>query len=277
MINFIEKILSYIKTKRQIREKVTNHTVLLADYPRCGIGWIRYMLATALHYNATGMLKKLSNSEMYVYAPTLAAIDEKLKPYYYKEDYYLLKTHHKYYDNFRKAIIIYRDPYPTIKSYYTHILMESGRVPVRCTENITLEETFLVVEMKKYIRIYETWSKQVKKNPKSFFLVRYNDLLHYTKELFEKMLVFLEIDYNNLKQAGHLSDIINMYKKTDISVPRFNKQPPEEAFREKEEIFKKIEKVMTEKTLKKIAPQLVERVDELFTEMELMKVKKGEK
>ncbi|OGS43994.1 MAG: hypothetical protein A2539_07670 [Elusimicrobia bacterium RIFOXYD2_FULL_34_15] len=267
----VDKIFGYLKVKKQIKERVTKHTVMLADYPRCGVGWIRFMLGTVLHYNSTEELKKLTKLEMYKYAPTIAGTEKKFEPFYFNGDKYLLKTHYKYFKNFNKAIIIYRNPFDAIKSYYTHLLMETGKVSYKRIGKLSLEETFLLIGVKNYIRTYETWFEQIKRKPKQFLLIKYEDLLKNTEKLLEDMIIFLEIDYGKLKQMRYLTKIANMYKKTDVTMPRENKQYPAVAFKEKEDIFRKVETIFNENILGTISPELLREVNKLFLKMELIK------
>jgi hypothetical protein len=268
---FLHKSLGKIFYHKQIKSRVDKFTVLLADYPRCGIGWLRFVIATVLHYYHTGGFRKLSSSEMYTYVPTLAG-REIYKPFYFNGRYSLLKTHYKYIPDFRQAIIIYRNPFDAIRSYYTHKLMEEGDIVCKNFAGFTKEESFLIVQIQEYIDYYEGWLRPLILYPDCYLMIKYEDLLKKTKELFKKIFEFLKIDILCLS-SERFDKLVKMYNRTDVSIPLERKKEPNEAFRIKFDIFRQIQPRMTKDTLYRFNPNLVRRLDDFMQKIDSLRYK----
>jgi len=256
---FLRKITRRFFYRMQIRSRVDECTVMFADYPRCGIGWLRFAAATALHYYHTGEFRKLSHSEMYTYVPTLAG-REKYKPFYFNGQYSLLKTHREYVSDFKRAVIICRDPFRAIQSYYVHKLMEEGHITCRCLAGLTKEESFLIAQVQEYINFHESWLLQVFMHPDCYLVIKYEDLLRDTEKLFEEIFAFIKIDITNFPPGG-LNKLVEMYQRRDVSVPLIGKKAPDEAFRIKFDILRQIEPLMTKEALKRLDSGLKKRLD----------------
>lgn len=268
---FLHRHLRKIFYNIQIKSRVDDYTVLLADYPRCGIGWLRFVIATVLHYQCVGEFRKLSHSQMYKYTPTLAG-REKYAPFYFNGKYSLLKTHLSCMPQFKRGIIIYRNPFEAIKSFYTHKLMEEGEVVCVTTHNINKEESFLLREIREYINFYETWMKQIIRYPQNHLLIKYEDLLINTKGLFEAIFKFLRIDITNFPQEG-LNTLAEMYKRTDVSTPLIGKRDLSEALTIKFNIFKGLEQVFTKDSLLRLDSCLGKQVDSVIARLDTLRCK----
>ncbi len=256
----------WFKTKRHVRGKVDPKTIMLADYPRCGISWIRYLLATTLHYRTSGEVRKLSLKEVYAYVPTLVG-DEKDKRFYFNGENSLLRTHHRYYDKFKQAIVIYRDPYTTLRSHFTHLVMEGEKIGYNALRGLSIEETFLKMEAREFLIYYESWIRQVIARPDSFLLIKYEDLLAHTEPIFKKMLSFVKID-DTAMSPDVISEIAGMYHKTDITVPLVGKKNPDEAFQMKYDMFTRITPIMSQAVLRRIAPRLERELGNLLEHLD---------
>ncbi|MBN3040444.1 MAG: sulfotransferase domain-containing protein [Candidatus Omnitrophica bacterium] len=264
---------------KQISQRVDENTILLADYPRCGIGWLRFVLSSALHLENKGEILKLNHDQMHKYAPTLAGRVFH-KAYRFGNDYNLLKTHYRYDQRFKKAVVIYRDPFKAIRSYYAHQLMEEGSIITRPYRGLSRDDSFLISQAEDFIRFYQSWLFKLEKDPGNFFLLKYEDLLSNPVELFSGVFDFLNIELN----ARDIDKLANLYRKEDVSTPLNTDKSPEEAFRDKAEIINRITPVMTSENLKRLNPGLEERLnqvmiklDSLRKRIELKKVKINEK
>lgn len=255
----------------QIKSRVDDYTVLLADYPRCGIGWLRFVIATVLHYQCAGEFRKLSPWEMYKYTPTLADKGS-YAPFYFNGRYSLLKTHLGHTPQFKRGVIIYRNPFDAIKSFYAHKLMEEGEVVCVTTRDINKEESFLLREIREYINFYETWMKQIILYPQNYLLIKYEDLLINTAGLFETIFKFLMIDITNLPQGG-LNTLAEMYKRTDVSTPLIGKRDLKEAVDIKLNIFNRLENVFTSDNLFRLDSCLGKQVDSVISRLDTLRCK----
>lgn len=268
---FLYKSLSRTFYRQQIKSRVDDNTVMLADYPRCGIGWLRFAIATFLHYQKSGEFRKLAPAEMYIYVPTLAG-REKYQPFYFNGRRSLLKTHHQYTPEFRQAVIIYRNPYEAVRSYYTHKLMEEGVIICPARDGLKQPECFLADQIGEYINFYSGWLEQASLYPGRYLLVKYEDLLRDSAGLFRGIFNFLKIDITTISEE-EFNALAEMYQRTDVSVPLVGKKLPAEAFRIKSEIFKAVQPVMAPETLSRIDPGLKKQVEAIIEKMDALRLR----
>ncbi len=268
---FLLKLMDLMKMHKEINERVDDNAVIMADFPRCGVGWLRFMIATVLHFRITGEYKKLSFMEMYKYTPTLAG-KEKYAPFYFNNNVTLLKTHRDYNHKFKSALIIYRNPFEAIRSYYTLIKMENSKFYLLGYNNLPEEERFLVKATKEYISFHKTWIEQVKKNPDKFLIVKYEDLLVAADKIMPCILDFLKIKYNDLPQNA-MVEIASMYQRTEVSKPTMKGKTMEDAIIEKKKLFEKLNPIFCEENLKKVVPDLAKKLMDVYQEFEVTQKK----
>jgi len=260
------EVLRKIFYQMKVRECVDDDTIMLADYPRCGIGWFRFVIATVLHYQRRGDFHKLTHSEMYDYAPTLAA-KGKHKPFYFNTTFSLLKTHHNHLSAFKRGVVVYRNPFEAIRSYYTHKTMDEGEIICKDISGLSKEECFLLQEAKNYIDFHKSWLSQIILHPNYYCVIKYEELLQNPAKLFAKVFDFLKIDITNLPDKG-MEELAVMYRRRDVSIPTLEGKDTEGAFRAKFDIFKRIEAVVSKDTLCKLNQNLAKEIRVIVEKMD---------
>ena len=238
----------------QVTSRVDPQTILLADFPRCGMGWIRFLLATVLHYQNTGAFRKLTFDDMYPYAPTLTGREATYQPYRFHGGSHLLKTHAPYHPQFRRAIVIYRNPYEAIRSNYTLDITEEAGSPYGRLRGHSEEETYLVEMAREYITFHESWLSAIRACPSAFLVVKYEDMVTHPLDILRQILSFLALDAA-LPPNG-LEQLASLYTRTDVSPPFRNRLPLEEGLRRKAASFQRLQPIMQPAVLGGIAPEL---------------------
>lgn len=207
-----DKLVSAFLAK-QISIRVDAHTVLLADFPRCGNTWIRYLLATVLHWRETGSISKLSPSEFYHYCPTLAG-QAPHEPYYFGNGTSLLKTHLPHREEFRRGIVTYRNPFESIRSLYVLTCHKSG-ISDQDFHDESRQADFLLKWATTYRDFYTGWADAYRNNPANFQFIKYEELVAHTPFILSAMIRFIglgrDIPDSLIEEVAHL------YSRRDVS------------------------------------------------------------
>ena len=252
----LRKLALRLTFEAQVASRVDRQTILLADFVRCGIGWIRFTVSTVLHYHRTGEFRKLAHAEMYVYTPTLTGRERPYRPFYFNGGESLLKTHDNFHPSFKRAIVIYRNPFDAIRSMYALDHLEAKGSPYARLAGLSDEESYLVERVREYIGFHETWLTPICAHPDLYLVIEYEEMLGSTEAMLTAIFDFLKIDVTSLPSAG-LATLARMYQRTDVTRPLIAEQVGlEEAIRRKLEMFRAIQPVMRRETLHRIDPAL---------------------
>jgi len=199
--------------KQQLAIRVDPKTVLLADFPRCGNTWIRYMLATLLHWRETGTVVKLDAEEFYRYCPTLAG-EESYKPYYFLDNRSFLKTHMEYRPEFRRGIVTYRDPFEATRSLYI-LIDRNNAASEGHAEPVPDPTQFLIKWMNTFHTFYSGWLAAHDKRPADFLFILYDDLVSQTAQSLTAMVEFVGLKEQLTSEV--IEAVSGLYTRRDVS------------------------------------------------------------
>ena len=257
--------------RSQVASRVDAKTILLADFPRCGVGWIRFAMATVLHYHETGEFRKLTHDEMYRYAPTLTGQEKVYRPYHFNGRDNLLKTHYDFHPRFRRAIIIYRNPFDAIRSVYTLDHMEGNGNPYQPLGSLSADESYLVERAREYLRFHESWLVPIVASPDRYLVIKYEEMLELTGEILKACFDFLKIDVSTLPPDGMVR-LAAMYGRTDVTRPfMLQRIELDEAVRRKREMFQAIQPLMAPEAMRRIDPGLAAQLKEVVAKMDAVR------
>lgn len=256
------KVRNRLETRRQIADRVDSDTYLLADVPRCGIGWMRHMVATALHWIATGHKRKFDFLEMYRYVPTMHGQEDLYQPYRHQDRWAYLKTHSRYFPAFERGLVQYRDSYRSLRSQMAMNLMSEGRDALGKAEDPDYQTDFLVDQARRHLSFYESWLEPLQEHPERFMAIRYDELVDQTEPLIRKVFPFISIDPSDLPD-GAITEIAGMYTKEDTGQPEMAGATDEEAWEVKYDLLEKAEEFINRKELERRDPELAGRLAEL--------------
>ncbi len=250
----------------QVARRVNDRTILLADFPRCGIGWIRFAAATVLHYQETRQWRKLSWEEMYRYAPSLSAARD-FTPYRYQGGDNLLKTHYPYHRAFRRGIIIYRNPFDAIRSMFALDHMDGKGNPYATLAGSSPQESYLIGRVKEYLEFHESWLAPITAQPKRYFVVKYEEMLRAAPCVLTRLVAFIGLEGAALPRKA-IDELATMYGRADVSPPMREMLAIDEAMRRKYDYFEQIQPVTTPETLRRLDAGMAQRVDDIVTRMD---------
>lgn len=269
----LRRVVVWLTLHAQVASRVDRHTILLADFVRSGIGWIRFTVATVLHYHRTGEFRKLAHAEMCLYATTLLDPDKTFQPFVFNGQDNLLKTHHEFHPSFRRAIIIYRNPFDAIRSMYALDHVGGRGTPYARIGSLSDEEIYVLERVREYIRFHESWLPPILAHPDRYLVIKYEEMLESTEAVLAAIFTFLNIDVSTLPGCG-LAELATMYSRTEVTRP-VTRHPMEldDAVRLTREAREYIQPVTTADTLRRIDPGLEAQLREVVARMDAVRVR----
>ena len=154
LYNKVRKYKLLHQFSKENNKRLQDDFIMLSDYYRSGVGWWRYMISTAIHFNLYQKLEKLDIQGMYQYSPTIADTAANVNGVKFNNKLFV-KTHYKYHPKIKKAIIFYRNPYDAIKSMYTVELMSGKGNPFRSFGKYNDIETYFIERILEFIEFGE--------------------------------------------------------------------------------------------------------------------------
>ena len=284
---FVRKFISRIIVKavvdtydRERRlQRVDDNTILLADFRRCGVAWLRFTLTTVLHYRATGEFRKLAHRELENYCTTIHG-HETFSPYYFNGGKSFLKTHSHYYPEFRQAIMIYRNSYEAIKSLYTQesytlnniselykfdLFRSTDREQVPLSgdkyDGLSDDESFLFYWSAEYVRHHETWLAAIRERPNDFLVIKYEDMLENCATLLPAMISFAKLDTPPLTRE-QISTLARMYTR------KYSNWPTDEDLSYRDSKFSELGNIICPRELTRLDAALARRIEEIHAELD---------
>lgn len=198
--------LQSVFMRAQMAQRVGPRTILVADFPRCGNTWMRYMLASALHAAASGEVRRMADEpEMIGYVTSLAARNE-FRPYVFAGGTSLLKTHMPHQRCFRRGIVTYRNLFGSLPSLYAMHQWQGDHMPPA--------EEFLLYWADYYLNFYRSWLAAAERHAGDYLFLRYEDMVADMAALFPAVLRFVGIDG---LPDGAAAAIAGLYSKKDVS------------------------------------------------------------
>jgi len=280
---FVVKAVAHTYDRERRRQRVDGKTILLADYPRCGVNWLRFTLTTVLHYRLTGEFRRLAHREMGNYTPTISG-HENYQPSYFNDGMSFVKTHSHYFPEFRRAIMIYRNPYEAIKSIYTQerytldniselldfdlyrgTIRDKLKLPGDKYEGLSEDESFLVYWSKEFVRHHETWLAAIHQRPADFLVVKYEDMLENCAGLLPAIISFAALDTPPLT-AEQSSSLAAMYTRRNSNWPK------EEDIAYRNDKFRELESIINPHELERLDANLARRVTEIHTDLDKVRL-----
>ena len=284
---FIRKIIispivgSY--EKKRILQRVDADTILLADYPRCGVNWLRMIFATVLNYRESGEFRKITHEEMLNYCPSIHG-HETYRPYHFNGGISFLKTHSHYYPEFKRAIMIYRESYEAIKSIFTlekynlDKLAQVHRPDLRGNdqrnialsgkkiEGLSAEESFLLHWSKEYISHHETWLQAVQARPEHFLVIKYEDMVDNCEGLLPEIILFSGLQSSNLNEKK-ISMLSSMYTRSSSNW----QTSADLEFRNRK--FNELSSIICPSELKRLDSNLEHRIRKMHHQLDALRLK----
>lgn len=258
--SFLRNTVGYAILLRRISTRVDAKTFMLAEYPRCGVTWLRFLIATGLHHQRTGEIRKLSPAEMEAYAPNLAGDEAVHGMHRFAGDFSVLKTHLQFNRRFERAVVIYRNPFDAIRSLYA---MEVMVDPLRPLESLLSEDSYLAHQAGEFIAFYESWLPAIQDHPERYLLIKYEDLLNPPGVLLGKVFDYLRIDAAN-RSAATLREMAGLYERSDANFSSLDAEQRKLAASNKERIFNKISSLVAPAALEREQPALHEKLKNLM-------------
>ncbi len=283
MRRFISKYIVKAVADAYDRERrlrwINDKSILLADYPRCGVNWLRFVLATLLNYRMTGEIRKLTIAEMGKFAPTVHSHGN-FDSHCFNDGASFAKTHSHYFPEYRRAVMIYRNPFEAIKSLHTHesytlddVDFELTDVPKRFgvelsgekIEGLSQNESFLHYWCQEYVTHHETWLAAIHARPSDFFVVKYEDMLEHCEKLLPAIISFVGLETPTLTNE-QISMLAAMYTRRHANWRTEN----DIAYRNRK--FRELENVICVSELERLNSGLAARVAEIRSELDSVRV-----
>jgi len=275
--HIVKKVVD-IYDRERLLQRVDEKTILLADYPRCGIAWVRFTMATVLHYRTNNEFRKLTFPELGSYCPTIHSHGE-FDPIYFNDGVSFIRTHSHYYPEYRRAIMIYRDPFEAIKSLHTHESYTLDDVDFELSyvsrreghvlsgekyEGLSEDESFLVYWSNQYVNHHETWITAINPRPDDFLIVKYEDMLERCADLLPAMISFSGLDQPPLTQ-DQISTLAGMYTRRHANW----RSDDDIAYRDKN--FHRLENIMCLSELERLNQGLARRIENIFAQLDALR------
>ena len=280
--NFVSKAVLKrvveVYDRERLLQRVDEKTILLADYPRCGIAWIRFTMATVLHYRKTGEFRKMTNAEMGNYCPSVHSHDE-FNHSHFNGGTKFAKTHSHYHPNYRRAMTIYRNPFEAIKSLYTlesytlddvdfelsYVSKREGHVlSGEKYEGLSESESFLVYWSSQYVTHHETWIAAIQERPEDFLIVKYEDMLSHCADLLTAMISFSGLDQPHLTQE-QIVMLAGMYTR------RHNNWPSSDDITYRNRKFQQLEDIICLSELERLNNGLARRIEKIYSQLDALR------
>lgn len=281
---FVVATVVKIYDKERIVQRVNSRTILLADYRRCGVAWLRFTLATVLHYRETGEFRKMTHKDLEVYCGTIHG-HERYNPHYFNGGDSFLKTHSHYYPEFKRAIMIYRNSYEAIKSLYTQeryslnhmsdlytvdIFRGNKRkglaLPGGKVEGLSENESFLVYWSREYVSHHETWLRAIHANPENFLVIKYEDMIKNCSELLPQMISFSGLDDPPLSDK-EIQTLATMYTRG------YSNWPKRQDLEYRNRKFEELQDVICAEELKRLDAQLEYQIEEIHNRLDEIRIR----
>jgi hypothetical protein len=155
---------------------------LLASFPRSGNTWVRFLIANV--YNAIkNEFSEIDFFNIHEIVPELKS-NVIVRPYF-NDLPFVIKTHSKFTDSFENAILLLRNPFDTIYSYWDFLNFNKGI-------KITLART--VTHEKYGIDAIVDHTNSFIKNCENLLIITYENLIRQTPKELKKICDFLNID-----------------------------------------------------------------------------------
>lgn len=110
--------------------EITKNEYFLASFPKSGNTWVRFLIANM--YN--GLKKAFNEIDFHNIHDIIPELGNNISPYY-KEFPQVYKTHSKFQDELSNVILIIRNPWDTMYSYY-HYLNGERQIEITLNEVI---------------------------------------------------------------------------------------------------------------------------------------------
>lgn len=194
---FIKKILGIQgKTKSRDSYVIKDDDVFIISYPKSGNTWVRFLIGNYLTQG--GMDFKNSHHvipDMHFNPADINKIT--LSPR-------IIKSHDSFNEKFKNVIYIVRDGRDVAISYFFY-LKKAGTIPMEFTFERFFNERFITGKVG-----FGDWGDHVKSWLKAtganILIVKYEDLMTDTENVFRRILTFLKID--NIDQEQLKSSVI---------------------------------------------------------------------
>ncbi len=200
-----DKIIDYIRFKYKNFKRIKLCKTALASFPRSGNTLTRYMLSNYL--NRIDKTNLNEEELLNTYTPSLISkksIDPKKAV--------IIKTHHEFNKNYKKAIFLYRHP---IDSYFSFVVAEAqGGNCDRYPNLLKIIKKYPIEKFcQSFIEINLTWLKiiEIKKIPIIHF--EYQEIIKKREQFFKKVIEFLDLKYEDI----YLKETIEYFKNKNVS------------------------------------------------------------
>lgn len=178
---------------------ISDEKILLSSFPKAGNTWIRFVLGNI--YNE--IEKKKDPVDFYTIHDIIPEVGQGAPKF--KNLPQIFKTHGLYKDNFKKIILILRNPFDTLYSYHQYLNKEKNI-------NISLSE---VIRSKQYgINSIIEHTNSYVKNCDNLLVITYENMKNSPTKTTEKICDFLEINISDkmISEALNNSSFESMRK-----------------------------------------------------------------
>lgn len=164
----------------------------LVSFPRSGNTWMRVLLANCIMKEP----ERLSELGLSRVTPTaVSLIDyEFCESQLIRDAPILIKEHYNFtkmpYNNFKKAIYIYRNKYECLRSYWTYTMKESPGLYPNCRTFLKCYDDYAGT----WEHHIESWKQAINIEGHDVLLIKYEDLIEDSKTQLKRCCDFMNIN-----------------------------------------------------------------------------------
>lgn len=202
--------------------KSNSDIVYLVSFPKCGRTWLTFMLSEIVirAYNIESEKKTIHIRQITKNHPTLPQILETHDDTQLTDEQgnqgdiqrlFIYGGRLQYLKN--KVILLVRDPRDVVVSHYYQVTRRTKNTPIKLT-SLSEFVRHPLYGFKRIIRFYQIWNRN-RWIPKSFLMIRYEDLVLNGIETLTKIIDFIGLEAINsdlIKNVYEFSEAENMQK-----------------------------------------------------------------
>ena len=182
-----------------LKYKYPHHVLFIAGMAKSGSSWVHAFLLTIPGFQRPPIVDRSAIAKGKVWKESYFTDIPKF-------GYYALKTHAAASSDLLailrrmnlSTIVTYRDIRDQLVSRFHHIIVDPNSLHYKLYNELPQNEAFshsVEYALDTYIKWVDNWLAVIEKDPNKFLVIRYEDLLDDTFEVFRKVLLFYGLDF----------------------------------------------------------------------------------